>query len=1634
MTGTDLAVLAGVHPAAASGQNQSAVIGGYSYARTIPTTILEAEQTLREFDNARIWGPKSSVTRFERLARRRKYATTPGWDWVDDILHRFPALGSLKAHEQYRRPAPIPGVRAPKSGLNPCPARAEQQTAEHAPGLSPVTVAEASKAPVSAELTDQSPHLNISRPEANEHTCRHHFNRTLPNVGNTCFFNSVLQVVASIPSFVAEIEKEPLPPNHADSSYCLAFLKLFIPAIAAPSSEPSQELDMSSVRDGGWRMSRADWLDFVLRLTTKYDTRYHIGAFADPGDLLDYFLSIVPGAGRMCAIDFKWTTIFPCACRAERTRERTVCEREITISVDSEATLIHHILRAFSPEHVYDYRCDQCHDQASAERPAARHRFLLSLPRFLRVTIVAPLTSAALPIDYHRHGPLRDYEALDLSLLTPQPQSRHAHYNLRAAIMYSERHHWAYLHGHTPIFVSDDTSRVATPADVQMVALCARILIYERTFPPCNGPTASGPGGPVTAIAATAAAPAPTPTAPVSTPRKPARSELASTKQAVTCQAEPDPMIQEVGKCVVPAAHTAGETGTSQSTSNADVGTLWESQNRKQSTRHRRGNSGADDRQPEQGLPAAELGYKTQQVLRSVRGGQRQRPPHSPSQVAKTGLPVQQRVLGDFFGALLPQAGVTLTTQAAGSQELAKELTAQIAPQSARALRLPPEVSPSAPTTAHPTRPASAPPVNATPPVVTAHSHPPQALVEPVDMSRLIILRPTALGSTPWKPGTMDLYPLPRGTKPPSSSNWQQTLPLWKVRVEGLKPQQAMFQVADNLFPSAFYIAADDWTRQDGKEWGIGKRYGAFRSAAEFITNFLEVSQNRCFYEIIRKDRPCKAYLDLEADAGAMTEQDGQSMCEEVIREWKRRISSRWPMVVQQCAQSLGHMILKGSRMTGDGLKISYHVIFPWLIFPCNTTMLHDEVGSMSEMPQFQYNTASGQRKSFIDPGVYTSNRQFRLLLCNKLSDRSRTALHLSSPPTIAMFVRSCITHIGGTAGVVPQETIPRVVASKSSSARKARITEGDGVARPAPPASSPLCNFLYQMLRRQGQPNGTLTLVSESASEIKFRWQVPSDILRPCMTAQIWRPSQAGHKSNGAWVSVDRHGGVSLICLHPQCLQRGYCNKRLLGQTPLSLLSLHSPAGEARGQSSDDARIDPVTPEPNLQRDNRMDAPRPANRSEESRNPEGSPAGPHVSSHSHTTPRQLQSEGADELLVAANSSAPVVSECSRSCRKATREQSLAQVAAENQHAKNESFQAWMVETGQWGGRVVGAPETTSPSPDVRPGPTAASAATLQDWVGSSEAFPFSVHPPDPLLHSVQSILLQDNARHAREHVQTRLSERPTSAHLVPPRNDVSAGRGGVHRWSVGPAHAWLQAPIASRPSTGCDLLDRAALSIRGEAGENLNCPYRMDTWSSPFTVGYLNVGRRHLVGSLPEVVELVLRHRPDILFLGDLVTSRNHIGRLKKRLESDLQDEWFVTTNISALHGRPVGVGAIVHCSLANHMTDCVVQYPDASGLVGDKQVWAEAVDGRIQCIKITRPGSPFTWQFVGVYQHVARSANRTARALIRHTLHDLVEKARKDGHRVAILGDFNAAPPGGRWGYSKWSATAKEDQTMTD
>ncbi len=75
----------------------------------------------------------------------------------------------------------------------------------------------------------------------------------------------------------------------------------------------------------------------------------------------------------------------------------------------------------------------------------------------------------------------------------------------------------------------------------------------------------------------------------------------------------------------------------------------------------------------------------------------------------------------------------------------------------------------------------------------------------------------------------------------------------------------------------------------------------------DFVSDMLKMTTNRCFYEIIRRDCPCKAYLDLEAEAGALTEEQGRTICQAVIHEWGNRVVRRWPKARDECAQFLAY-------------------------------------------------------------------------------------------------------------------------------------------------------------------------------------------------------------------------------------------------------------------------------------------------------------------------------------------------------------------------------------------------------------------------------------------------------------------------------------------------------------------------------------------------------------------------------------------------------------------------------------------------------------------------------------------------------------------------------------------------------
>jgi hypothetical protein len=215
---------------------------------------------------------------------------------VDDILRQIPAL----AHE-----------RIQDSDASCTVTKSLQNSVLIVRGLHKCSMALADPA---VQMSELSVTVEAPRPGSSRSNKQHIFQHTLWNVGNTCYLNCVMQVIASLPSFVTEIERAPQNRDHAGSSYCLAFLKLFIPVIASPTLSPSSVLEWSSATVGDRQMVQEDWIDFLYRLTTKFDSRYVTCALSDPSDMLEYVLSIVPGITQMCTMDSTWTTTPPCGC------------------------------------------------------------------------------------------------------------------------------------------------------------------------------------------------------------------------------------------------------------------------------------------------------------------------------------------------------------------------------------------------------------------------------------------------------------------------------------------------------------------------------------------------------------------------------------------------------------------------------------------------------------------------------------------------------------------------------------------------------------------------------------------------------------------------------------------------------------------------------------------------------------------------------------------------------------------------------------------------------------------------------------------------------------------------------------------------------------------------------------------------------------------------------------------------------------------------------------------------------------------------------------------------------------------------------------------------------------------------
>ena len=569
------------------------------------------------------------------------------------------------------------------------------------------------------------------------------------------------------------------------------------------------------------------------------------------------------------------------------------------------------------------------------------------------------------------------------------------------------------------------------------------------------------------------------------------------------------------------------------------------------------------------------------------------------------------------------------------------------------------------------------------------------------------------------------------------------------------------------------------------------------------------------------------------------------------------------------------------------------------------------------------------------------------------------------------------------------------------------------------------VADFIKACLYAQGHPEGRLTRSTDGQA---YRWETLHNIPRPCPTAQLWRPTKPNHVSNGAQVTVNVAGQIFLRCLHSECRSRSGGQRWYVGTVPASLLPHQSESAASSGQKTSTGAACKRPADQDLEgASDRLHRPTPARRQT-------------VSDHRADPGAVSMDDGRDSEAAVRAGAAEDVAHTPLPEKGSPPDgrrpplsfpSSMVRVMAENQAGEVDSFRPWHECPGLYGGRLGGLEQRTAV--EGRPDDTApTSVQTDVEELSAWSAQPlFSAPAPASLIAAVSAELDASNDRHADAVQGVMSGSAEWSAPTLPASGSSPPPPGCSTQWSVEPDKAWFECPAFRRPAVGLELLASARAGLEGGVPEQRAGGTDNDLWVDPLVVSYLNIGFPKLERALSEIVQLVLCHRPDVLFLGDLGVARNKIGRLKQRLESGLGDEWYLLTDISPHRGRrPVGIGIVIHCSLAKHVRTLDLPSPEGE----DTATWSQAVTGRILPLQLSREGCPHTWLLVGVYQHVAEVSKAQLRAHVLTTLGALTARAEREGHRAVLIGDMNSAPEGGRWKYKPSERFTRFDREMNE
>lgn len=385
----------------------------------------------------------------------------------------------------------------------------------------------------------------------------------------------------------------------------------------------------------------------------------------------------------------------------------------------------------------------------------------------------------------------------------------------------------------------------------------------------------------------------------------------------------------------------------------------------------------------------------------------------------------------------------------------------------------------------------------------------------------------------------VDMYVMDYMRRLKRKASLQQRDVMWRQ----FHTQQEAFDFADQEDPDGEYLRVFSQELESN-----GSRKFLVSSYVEFWRRYKDIPQKfRHFYEIIRQGWPCHAYFDLEFSKEANPTVDGEKAMQAFLSLLERILRIQMDIVMDE------KWIIEFD--SSSDVKFSRHVIvrLPGAAFLDNShvghfaqeilhgAMQHRETSKFSRM-MFVKNK-HGQETTFIDTGVYSRNRAFRLFRSSKAgkhiplvpTERMMGAWSHSFPDE-KIFMHSLVSNIDPMARLLTFSG----QGEKFQFTEAATFQKGVGSEHDVQRGSSPyptLDAFIVELCRFTLGDLG-------SARNIGIRSWVSMDN----GSILIYNPTGyrycnnigREHKSNGVFIVVDMHEGIWYQkCYDPEC--KGY-------------------------------------------------------------------------------------------------------------------------------------------------------------------------------------------------------------------------------------------------------------------------------------------------------------------------------------------------------------------------------------------------------------------------------------------------------------------------------------------------------------